>query len=83
MRIRDVLTNRDLCALAVTNGLRALAEKMIRPRWVVDEDGDPGIAMGRGPARIVVSYYKWPDTFIIRRASNVQLREPAKRELRV
>lgn len=55
---------------------------LIRPRWIVDEDGDPGIAFGCGPFRIIIGYYKWCDTFIIYRASKVKYREAHKRELK-
>lgn len=63
--------------------MNKLSEKLLKPRWVVDEDGDPGIALGRGPLRIIIGYYKWADNFIIRRASKVGHREAMKRELRV
>lgn len=62
---------------------RRVMRVLLDPRWVVDDDGDPGVAFGRGPLRTLVSYYKWDDTFIARRAGKVDHRPTNKRELNV
>lgn len=61
--------------------MRKLARNLLNPRWIVDDDGDPGIAIGPGPFRVIVGYYKWPDVFTVRRASRVSFRDAKKREL--
>ncbi len=40
--------------------LKWLIEKLLRPRWVVNEHGDLGLRVGG----INFWYYKWPDPII-------------------
>lgn len=48
-------------------------------RWIVDEDGDPGIQLFGNPY-CVVRYYKWNDTFIVGKPE-ARIRIANKREL--
>lgn len=57
--------------------LQELTNKIVKPRWIVDEEGDVGIKV----CNLTFTNYKWADTFIIRRASAHKWREAKKREL--
>ena len=44
----------------MSNVLKWLVEKVLRPRWIVNSEGDLGLRVGG----INFWYYKWPDPII-------------------